>query len=313
MFTYIPKSARSIHRRRKPENSFFLPIINSIEHHFGLCGKIPEYLVPSPPIKRWLWRSVAMPTTTIDDLRSTLWAGSIPVVLSLAQTSLSSPTMPPPIHALVPRHTYLHVGLRSATRRFHKFAPPVISFPITRSEPNPGETCEEQQQLPGKPTFEDSYPVCWFEDEETHTALRWHLFAGVLWDMKQQSKSIPWKIKIHFNNYPSSQILPMEVSHVLTVVERTFKNSLKQALFLQQGSTKVAMNMSKQSYEQLWESILTSNFQLYQQVDNDLQSVHNMLPIRLMIDAKPPIQRPLRVTGTYHLAIKESGWVRSLS
>jgi autophagy-related protein 5 len=246
-------------------------------------------------------------SATLDDVRSTSWAGSIPVVLSLAQTSLSSPTMPPPIHTLVPRHTYLHVGLRSATGRFHKFAPPVISSPIARSEPHPGESCEEQ--LPGKPQSEDSYPVCWFEDEETHTALRWHLFAGVLWDMKQKSKSVPWKIKLHFNNYPSSQILPMEVSEGLTVVERTFKNSLKQALFLQQGTAKVAMNMSKQSHELLWDSILTSNYQLYQQVDHDLQSTHNMLPIRLMIDAKPPIQKPLRVKGAYCLAMKRSGTI----
>ena len=237
-------------------------------------------------------------TISADGIRSASWAGSIPVVLSLAQTSLSSPTMPSPIHMLVSRHTYLHIGLRSATKRFHKFAPPVISVPITRYEPNPGETSTEEK-VPEKSKLEESFPVCWFEDEESKIALRWHLFAGVLWDMKQESKKIPWKIKLHFNNYPTSQILPIEATEVLTVVERNFKNSLKQALFLQQGNTKMAMNMSKQSHGLLWDSILTSNYQLYQQVDGDLQNTQNLLPIRLMIDSKPPIQRPLRVKGTF--------------
>ena len=235
-----------------------------------------------------------------DGVRSASWAGSIPVVLSLAQTSLSSPTMPPPIHLLVSRHTYLHIGLRSATKRFHKFAPPVISIPITRYEPNPGESSSEEI-VSEKVKAEEPFPVCWFEDEESQIALRWHLFAGVLWDMKHESKKTPWKIKLHFNNYPTSQILPIETSEVMTVIERNFKNSLKQALFLQQGTTKMAMNMSKQSHGLLWDSIQTSNYQLYQQVDGDLQNMHNLLPIRLMIDSKPPIQRPLRVKGTLNL------------
>ena len=236
-------------------------------------------------------------SVSANDTRAATWSGSIPVVLSLAPTSLSSPTMPAPIHILVSRHTYLHVGLRSATRRFHKFAPPVISFPITRNEPNPGETSEEK--VPEKPTAEESYPICWFEDEQTQIALRWHLFAGILWDMKKEPKSIPWRIKLHFNNYPSNQVLPMEGSEVLSVVERTFKNSLKQALFLQQGTSKVAMNMSKQSHGILWESILTSNYKLYQEVDCDLQNTSQLLPVRLMIDSKPPIQRPIRVQGKH--------------
>ena len=236
-------------------------------------------------------------SVSANDTRAATWSGSIPVVLSLAPTSLSSPTMPAPIHILVSRHTYLHVGLRSATRRFHKFAPPVISFPITRNEPNPGETSEEK--VPEKPTAEESYPICWFEDEQTQIALRWHLFAGILWDMKKEPKSFPWRIKLHFNNYPSNQVLPMEGSEVLSVVERTFKNSLKQALFLQQGTSKVAMNMSKQSHGILWESIMTSNYKLYQEVDCDLQNTSQLLPVRLMIDSKPPIQRPIRVQGKH--------------
>ena len=183
--------------------------------------------------------------------------------------------------------------------RLHKFAP--VSFPsmTVRNEPDPGVTSsDEEQPRAASDKNGKEYPVCWFQDEETKFALRWHLFVGVLWDLKA-SKSLPWKIQLHFTSYPSSQILPLETGDVLTTVERNFMNSLKQALFMQRASSKVAMNMTKQSHERIWDSIVTCNFQLYQQVNDDLQQTNeadlNLLPIRLMIDSKPPIQR--RVQG----------------
>jgi hypothetical protein len=62
----------------------------------------------------------------------------------------------------------------------------------------------------------------------------------------------------------------------------------------------VAMNMTKQTHHKMWDSIMTNNYQLYQQVNDDLQktseSSMNLLPIRLLIDSKPPIQRPCRIS-----------------
>jgi len=200
----------------------------------------------------------------------------------------------------------------------------VLSFRnmTIRNEPDPGEDSGDDMDGTGLSTAESTtessnpaeslsktttpdYPVCWFEDEETHIALRWHLFVGVLYDLNLGSadKKVPWKIRLHFSGYPNSQILPLDDSSdgVWTTVERTFKNSLKQALFLQYGSSKVAMGMTKQSHERIWDSIVTSNYQLYQQVNSDLQAEPKtdnelrFLPVRLLVDAKPPIQRPCRV------------------
>jgi autophagy-related protein 5 len=202
--------------------------------------------------------------------------------------------MPASIHVLLARNTFLHIGLQNAVMRLHKFAP--VSFPnIIRSEPDPSE---EDKQTSSSTTTSTEYPVCWFQDVETQFALRWHLFVGVLWDLKA-TKSIPWKIQLHFTQYPSSQILPLE-SSILTTMEHNFMNSLKQALFLQYGTAKVAMNMTKQTHNKMWDSVVTSNYQLYEQVNDDLQqtseSSMNLLPIRLMIDSKPPIQRPCRIS-----------------
>eukprot|EP00545_Synedropsis_sp_CCMP1620_P001032 CAMPEP_0119011606 /NCGR_PEP_ID=MMETSP1176-20130426/5783_1 /TAXON_ID=265551 /ORGANISM="Synedropsis recta cf, Strain CCMP1620" /LENGTH=310 /DNA_ID=CAMNT_0006964461 /DNA_START=27 /DNA_END=956 /DNA_ORIENTATION=+ len=255
-----------------------------------------------------------------ESVRSANWSGSIPIVLSLAPSSLSSPTMPTSIHVLMARQSYLHIGLKDAVKRLHKFAPTVLSISTTsivRKEPKPGEETDESGTLTPSRTetrgADSEFPmrVCWFEDEESQIALRWHLFAGVLWDMRRKPKNLPWKLRLHFSQYPASQILPMD-GDVMTVLERSYKHSLKQALFLQKGSSKVGMGITKQSFEQVWDSILTVNCKLYQQVDDELQGLSNLLPVRLLIDSKPPIQRPLKVEDGVLLGGLLADWAPSL-
>jgi len=63
------------------------------------------------------------PISTAQRCQRTNWEGSLPITLSLAPTSLSSPTMPPSLHRMVPRQTYLHTGLEEDVRLLYKFAP----------------------------------------------------------------------------------------------------------------------------------------------------------------------------------------------
>lgn len=49
--------------------------------------------------------------------------GCIPVQLSLAPTSLSSPTMPLPIYRMISRQSFLHIVLEDVVRVFHEYAP----------------------------------------------------------------------------------------------------------------------------------------------------------------------------------------------
>jgi autophagy-related protein 5 len=223
---------------------------------------------------------------------------------------------------MMARQSYLHIGLKDAVKRMHKFAPTVLSISnsVVREEPGPGEETEESNSSSTPTTTMTEtkkaaeYPVCWFEDEESQIALRWHLFAGILWDMRRKPKTLPWKIRLHFSQYPTSQILPLEQQRgdALTVVERSYKNSLKQALFLQYGTPKVAMGLSKQSFEQVWDAILAVNCKLYDQVDDELQGLSNLLPVRLLIDSKPPIQRPVKLEDDLSLGTLLVAWAPSL-
>jgi len=199
----------------------------------------------------------------------------------------------------------------------------------------------------------DTYPECWFEDVESGIPLRWHLFAGVLYDLMKgksmfncsswkgatnepmQHNFLPWRIRLHFTSYPSDHLLPFgdgctqsklesskgndaHSSRVNTILRRIFRNSLKQALFMQYGSSKVAMAMTKHTHETIWDAVLQSNYGNYHAVNVELQSgisspsigtrtynnpttadddqgdIPQLIPVRLMLNGMPAIQKPTK-------------------
>eukprot|EP00536_Pseudo-nitzschia_multiseries_P012207 jgi/Psemu1/207943/e_gw1.452.47.1 len=155
---------------------------------------------------------------TADAIRRANFDGKIPIRLALAQSSLSSATPPHPQHALVSRHTYLHIGLESAVRALHEYAPLALSGHrkiVVREGGDGGEDEDENGKEadngndndksknnnnnennnknqsdsdagegtpPMTMTTTPPYPVCWFEDVATQQPLRWQYFAGVLFD-----------------------------------------------------------------------------------------------------------------------------------
>ena len=248
----------------------------------------------------------------LEHVRSSNWSGSVPVILSLASTSLSSPTIPPPIHVLLSRHTFLHVGLQDAVFRLQQFAPPSFSF-VNRVVDEPDTVDESSHEDEETPKKRDSmvpaeavlssatsakYPLCWFEDDETELPLQWQLFVGVLYDCHscrcRVEMRLPWKIRVHFTKYPSSQLLDLDAfdSGVLTTIQRTFRNSLKQALVLEHGQNKVALNMTKLTHERIWDSIVTSKYGIYKPINEDIQATASsldLMPIRLLIGSSRPL------------------------
>ncbi len=372
-------------------------------------------------------QQVVVPAS-ITSIQNANWHGRIPIQLSIAPTSLSSPTKPRSIHKMVSRMTYLHIGLFDEIMHLYEYAPSSIMGGITRQhyhigdgkqrmvvvreEPpdsppkqeqvgddndgvnndNTKEDTSEQQQQQEEITFHSnqtestalnnvnsneqrieqssssattpnpSFPECWFEDEESGQPLRWQLFAGVLYDLMKgrlivnnasspcnQFQNLPWRIRIHFTSYPMDTLLPLDITvpppqqqqHTLenndesmstttnttanqqtqinTLIGRLYRNSLKQALFLQYGSSKVAMSITKTNHETMWEAVVQTNYDTYHQVNSELQvgimappmnnklsltddltnmdDKHNkdlpqLVPVRILLDDKPAIQKP---------------------
>jgi len=315
------------------------------------------------------------------------WAGSVPVHLSLAPTSLSSATTPPALHRLVPRSSYLHVALRDEIVRLHQYAPVVLggdraggtivraappdddvdgssghsAAAASRSRARSGSNASADQLQTRKRSESgggsgggdaggnneaeqgkggSAVPVCWFEDEGSGLALRWHLFAGTLFDLSSKrtsnkgddlgnsasSTALPWKLRVHFTSYPTNQILPFDSNSssssnsggcggdIMPTIQRHYMNSLKQALFLQHGSTQVAMNICKADHRKLWDAVVSSNYHLYGEINAELQSARlgrvdvgsrsaevagngggeerlRNIPVRVLVDSKLAVQR----------------------
>ena len=255
------------------------------------------------------------------------WNGSIPVALSLAPSSLSSPTMPPPIHCMVSRQTYLHVALEDAVKRFQKYAPVFVKFLSVdqttgdddengnNSKGNMGTgqhaNTQEIDENDAVEKKENTYPICWFEDEETGIPLRWHFFVGILYDLiklkcikdNNNHTALPWRIRVHYTSYPEI-ILPLEEDEgVCHHIFRHYLNSLKQSLFIQHNSNRVVNNMSKQSHLQLWDGIKRSQFEVYKEIAMSLNGssssineamVLEHVPVRVLVDGQPAFTRPCK-------------------
>ena len=156
---------------------------------------------------------------------------------------------------------------------------------------------------------------------------------------------LPWQVRVHFTCYPHDKILALDdggggggnVVHsngsesdndahrrIDTLLSRTYRNSLKQALFLQYGTSRTAMSINKQSHEQLWDAIQTCDYEKYCVVNARLQrgiecksvstttaqlpltvrgsekkeedddDIPQLIPVRLMLNDSPVIQHPIR-------------------
>ena len=224
--------------------------------------------------------------------QSTNWKGFIPVTLSLAPSSLSSPVMPSPVHCMVSRQTYLHLALEDEIRMFHEFAPMVANF-IKSVEQSASDDIDDsgnhddvgkvkRESIEGKTdnnvstSTKSSYPKCWFEDEDTGTPLRWHIFAGLLYDLLKLRKiktpndakmsSLPWKIRVHYTSYPDT-ILPLD-DDIPQIIFQNYLNSLKQALYIQHNSNRVVNKMTKQNHMQLWDGIKRCKFDVYNEISS---------------------------------------------
>ena len=318
-------------------------------------------------------------------IQESTWSGSLPILLSLSSTSLSSPSPPRPIHKMISRVAYLHLALHEEVMQLSCYAPAAAfsSFAgMSVEEPpddsptadnsdggnvdnnNNGDGSEKETSSPSLQQNEttnnkrrDTYPECWFEDEESGMPLRWNLFVGVLYDLMKgksmlkscsswknvsnectQHNFLPWRIRVHFTSYPTDYLLPLNNGcnnvisqsdndsdvgshdHITTLLRSIYRNSLKQALFMQYNSSKVAMSITKHSHHKIWDAVLQSNYSLYHEVNKELQAgisspaisstaidamldnedgsgddnIPQLIPVRVMLNGMRPMQRPIK-------------------
>ncbi|KAF0687617.1 Aste57867_20600 [Aphanomyces stellatus] len=193
-----------------------------------------------------------------------VWEGQVPVCFSIDASEITTLQVPRPYYAMIPRVSSLMTATENVINHFKDVAPPVLSSQLSR--------------------------YVWFEFKGT--PLKWQLPFGVLYDMLGKN-ALPWEITVHFQGYPSQQLLPCDD---MAAVEMHFMNSYKQSMFLLYGTTKWIMNMPQQKQGQLWEGVLKNDYPMFQSVHALLvpsSETKRHIPLRVLLYNEPTIQMPI--------------------
>jgi len=162
-----------------------------------------------------------------------VWDGRIPACFELANYEIQSSSNPDPYYVMLPRNTYLTLFTKAVVEAFSKFV-----------------------------DYTDDSQV-WFEYKEK--PLRWHYPCGVLYDLfcDQRGSDLPWKITVHFKNFPDQDLLQCAS---YDVIESHYITMLKEADQLKHRG-QVICNMSKNQHQQLWHGLKTNNFEEFWQIN----------------------------------------------
>ncbi|KAL0074049.1 autophagy protein Apg5-domain-containing protein [Phycomyces blakesleeanus] len=203
-------------------------------------------------------------------ISETIWDGKLPLQVTFHPTeSISSARTPDPIYIEVARLSYLSL----LTHQLHSI---YTGLGIQTQPEN-----------------------VWYD--YNGEPLKWHFPIGLLYDLYNfpisqvptfgEKASLPWRINIHFDEFPIDKILR---NPTLDTTQDMFMSMLKEADFLRHGTTKRVMNMSKRDQTQLWQSLVQGKYSEYWSVNKHLLENGQLarhIPLRLYMPYKcPPIQ-----------------------
>ncbi|XP_022143382.1 autophagy protein 5 isoform X2 [Momordica charantia] len=164
-----------------------------------------------------------------------IWEGAIPLQIHLHESEVTTVPPPPPAMVLAPRIGYL----------------PLLASQI-------------------KPYFSSTLPpgvdTIWFEYKGL--PLKWNIPTGVLFDLLCAEPERPWNLTVHFRGYPKQLLIPCEGEES---IKWSFINSLKEADYIFNGSSKNVMSLSQPDLVELWRSVLNGDLEAYLHISSKLK------------------------------------------
>ncbi|XP_041350590.1 autophagy protein 5-like [Gigantopelta aegis] len=198
-----------------------------------------------------------------------VWDGRVPVCFTLADEEVQTVETPDSFYLLVPRQSYFPLVTDKVVRYLSKWVKE-----------------EDQQEM-------------WLEYE--NQPLKWHYPIGVLFDLYGADASLPWNIKVHFQDFPEDELLHCSC---LKAVESHFMSVLKESDVLKHRG-QVMNNMQKKDHKQLWMGLQNDKFEQFWSVNKKLMEMttedsFKYIPFRIYQQEKPMIQKlfsPIDVMG----------------
>ncbi|CAM9506562.1 unnamed protein product, partial [Laminaria digitata] len=104
--------------------------------------------------------------------------------------------------------------------------------------------------------------------------------------------ALPWKITVHFQGCPRRKVFPLEKE---PDIRRHYTNALKQALYLQLGSSRAGMTLAKDKQTRLWRALKANDGKVFHKMDAFLggDGGLRLVPVRLVMGDAPPSQLPI--------------------
>ncbi len=107
---------------------------------------------------------------------------------------------------------------------------------------------------------EDMKDKIWFSTADDKP-IQWHLPIGFLYDIAKSSTSkddlLPWTLIVRFSKFPSNSILELADKNA---AEENFFHSLKQAVYIQRGSAKSVMSITRSEQSEMWDAVTKCSF-----------------------------------------------------
>uniref|UniRef100_A0A5K4FDM9 Autophagy protein 5 n=2 Tax=Schistosoma mansoni TaxID=6183 RepID=A0A5K4FDM9_SCHMA len=235
---------------------------------------------------------------TDSNILKRVWEGKVPACFTLALEDLAHEDhAPPPIYMFLPRVSYFPLVTEKVIRQFSQFSECALK---TASKDMTSETrgkLEHEMQYAQSDqidTFKQHPLVHEFWLEYAHQPLKWHYPIGLVFDMCANTMDIPWKITVHFSNYPTDLLLSPPVSRL--AVETHFLSMIKEADALKHRSY-VINQMQARDHRQLWNGLLHFRYDQFWSINSKLmeplpQNTKD-LPLEEMSASEIPENKPL--------------------
>lgn len=207
-----------------------------------------------------------------------VWHGQLPLCFSLHQDDVIGMHRPEPYYMMVSRITYFPMVLDRVVKYFNRFI-------------------DQSKQVMTNDMWLDynGQPV------------KWHHPIGLSWDLIGSNYDLPWKLILHFSEFPASELLRCNTK---STIEANFMSSLKEADALKHKGA-IMMSMQKKEQTQLWTGLLNNNFdqfwlvnrRLMERTDNKL---FRFIPFRLYFPDYRYLQKAIRPCTTERLIFSNS-------
>jgi len=211
-----------------------------------------------------------------------IWEGKLPISFQLAPDEVHTLNVPEPFYLMLPRLLYFPLVTDKVRKHFTQYI-------------NPEYVSKEMWlDYNGQP-------------------IKWNYPIGLWYDVNVTDNVLPWKITVHFENYPEKEILHCPSKDA---IRSHFMSAIKEADALKHKG-QVINSMQEKDHHQLWNGFLNDRFDQFWSVNRKLmESVtgegFKNIPMRCYRPEMPVMQRLVKpiddTTGTWttlHDAILE--------